>query len=158
MSDLAFLTSNKNIWLWHFFRFCHGFIIIFGTQLQTTEVKRAVCIFKCSLPIKLAADFSLTGSLFCISAIYQQNSLPRLHFSLLQLIATYRFINLDTVTRLAHFLAKRNLCISLCVELFFFVGNYVYNTFACAQVKWLGLVSIYSKLHNHDTKTKRLFY
>ena len=57
-------------------------------------------------------------SLSCIRALYQQNSLPRLHSSLLHLIATYSFINLDTVTPLVHFLAKRNLCISLCVDLF----------------------------------------
>ena len=49
--------------------------------------------FKCSLTIKLTANFSLTGSLFCIRALYQQNSLPRIHSSLLQLIATYSFIN-----------------------------------------------------------------
>ena len=58
-----------------------------------------ICIFKCSLPIKLTANFSLTGSLFCIRALYKL------------------FINLDTVTLLARFLAKRNLCISLCIEL-----------------------------------------
>ena len=131
------LTSNKNIWPWHFFYFCHGFII-FGTQLQKTEVKRAICIFKCSLPIKLTADFSLTGSLFCIRALYRQNSLPRIHSSLLQLIATYSFINLDTVTPLARFLAKRNLCISLCVELFCWQSCVGYICLCTGKIAWVG--------------------
>ena len=119
------------------FRFCHGFII-FGTQLQKTEVKRVICIFKCSLPIKLTADFSLTGSLFCIRALYKQNSLPRLHSSLLQLIVTYSFINLDMVTPLALFLAKRNLCISWCVELFCWQSCVQYIRLCTGKIAWVG--------------------
>ena len=107
------LTSNKNIWPWHFFSLLPWFYYLWHSTVED----RGICIFKCSLPIKLTANFSLTGSLFCIRALYQQNSLPRIHSSLLQLIATYSFINLDTVTPLARFLAKRNLCISLCIEL-----------------------------------------
>ena len=60
---------------------------------HSTADDRGICIFKCSLPIKLTTNFFLTGSLFCIRALYQQNSLPRIHSSLLQLIATYSFIN-----------------------------------------------------------------
>ena len=60
VSNFVSLTSNKNIWPWHFFRFCHGFII-FGTQLQKTEV---IAFFKCSLPIKLTANFLLLGPCF----------------------------------------------------------------------------------------------
>ena len=85
---------------------------------HSTADDRSICIFKCSLPIKLTANFSLTGSLFCIRALYQQNSLPRIHSSLLQLITTYSFINLDTVTPLAHLLAKINLCILSALNFF----------------------------------------
>ena len=102
----------------------------------STAEDRGVCIFKCSLPIKLTANFSLTGSLFCIRALYQQNSLPRIHSSLLQLIATYSFINLDTVTPLARFLAKRNLCISLCIELLCLQSCVQYIRLCTGKISW----------------------
>ena len=36
---------------------------------HSTAEDRGICIFKCSLPIKLTGNFSLTGSLFCIRAL-----------------------------------------------------------------------------------------
>ena len=113
MYNLVSLTQNKDTWPLHFLRFCHG-VTIFGTQLQKTELRRAICIFT----NKTDSRFFLTESLFCIRALYKQNSLPRIHSSLLQLIAAYSFTNLDTATPLASFLAKRNLRISLSFELF----------------------------------------
>ena len=132
VSNFVSLTSNKNIWPWHFFSLLPWFYYLW----HSTAEDRGVCIFKCSLPMKLTANFSLTGSLFCIRALYQQNSLPRIHSSLLQLIATYSFINLDTVTHLARFLAKRNLCISLCIKLLCSQSCRQYTRVCTGKISW----------------------
>ena len=43
---------------------------------HSTAEDRGICILKCSLPMKRTANFSLTGSLFCIRALYQQTVYP----------------------------------------------------------------------------------
>ena len=85
---------------------------------------------------KTYSNFSSNWVLVLYQNSFQQNSLPRIHSSLLQLIATYSFINLDTVAPLARFWPKET-CVFLCA-LNLFVRNHVYNTFACAQVNSMG--------------------